>query len=366
MINFIKKYIIQLIFYFLSLIKIYIYSATRKIKIKKLTNFSKKKHSFILVFASYSELLEESSKQLLRRFRNGGGYIVFVSNYLNHKIYLDKNTPIDVFINSNGLGRDFGPFKIATNYISEKIGKNIPEKVIYTNDSVFYVGGSRGNIFLDDLLNSEFDYVGLFENSGDDLIAKKWFVSTWYFSVSKTFFLSKVYQKFFKTYTPHNLKFHAVLIGEVGLSQVALNFSSRLKVIFNNELLINLAKKFVNKHGVDEFMKYMPSPFKRNYWLENKINNSNLVISYLEQNLYLYSPTHIFNIFLLYQKKFFYVKKDLFYSGHYEYNHFNLLEKSLFFINWRQKLELIRSLRIKGMPGDYSIYKIIKTKLELE
>jgi len=366
MINLIKKYIIRLIFYFFSLIQIYFYRATRKIKIKKLTNFSKRKHSFILVFASYSALLEESTKQLLRRYRNCGGYIVFVSNYSNPKICLGKNTPIDVFINNNNLGRDFGMFKIATNYISEKIGKNIPEKVIYTNDSVFYVGGSRGNIFLEDLLNTAFDYVGLFENSGDGLIAKKWFVSSWLFSVSKTLFLSKVYQKFFRTYNPHNLKFHAVLKGEVGLSQVALNFSSRLKVIFNNELLINLAKYFIKKHGVNKFMEYMPSPFKINYWLEHKINNLNLVISYLERSLYLYSPTHIFNIFLLYQKKIFYVKKDLFYSYNLEYNHFNLLEKSLFFLNWRQKKELIKSLRIKGKPSDFSIYKTVKTKLELE
>lgn len=358
--------LIRLYFYFFSRIKISYIRAIKEIKIKELNYFSKKNYKFILVFASYSSLLEDSTKQLLCRYRDGGGYIVLVSNHPKPIISPGRNEPIDVFIHNNGLGRDFGQFKIATDYIFKKIGKNIPEKVIYTNDSVFFVGDSRSDFFLDDLLNSAFDYVGLFENSGDGLRNKKWFASSWLFSISKTLFLSKIYQDFFRKYTPYNLKWHAVLNGEVKLSQVVLRFSNRVKIIFDNMSLINFATDFIQNQGVYEFMEYMPSPFKRDYFLANGIINANTVISYLERNLYLYSPLHIFNIFLLSQKKFFYVKKDLFFSRNLEYNHLHLLEKSLYFLDRNQKLQLIRLLRLKGKPEDLSIYQRIKIKLEVE
>lgn len=358
--------LIRLFFYFFSRIKITYIRAIKEIKIKELNYFSKKNYKFILVFASYSSLLEDSTKQLLCRYRDGGGYIVLVSNHPRPIISLGRNEPIDVFIHNNGLGRDFGQFKIATDYIFKKIGKNIPEKVIYTNDSVFFVGDSRSNFFLDDLLNPAFDYVGLFENSGDGLRNKKWFASSWLFSTSKTLFLSKIYQDFFRKYIPYNLKVHAVLKGEVILSQVVLKFSNRVKIIFDNMSLINFATDFIQNQGIYEFMEYMSPSFKTDYFQSNGIINANTVISFLERNLYIYSPLHIFNIFLLSQRKFFYVKKDLFFSGNIEYNHFYLLEKSLFYLDRCHKLKLMRFFRLKGQPQDLSIYKRAKIQLGLD
>jgi len=288
-------------------------------------------HRFIFVYATYSDRIDRFSHDYISCMRKHGGYIIYVTNNVNFDEQVIDLSGVDVFIRSHGHGLDFGQYQIATKYIVNNIGENVPEKIIYSNDSVFFF--DQGNYdFLDKLLDSDYDFVGPFEVSGLG-IHSPWQVAAWLFSVSKALFYSDQFQNFWSNYIPITNKIHAIRNGEHKLTKAALSFSGKVNIIYDNDYLIELFGNYVEKNCAENVVNLISSLLIRNYeskfiFDENIVNYSNLTY-YIKHNLFIYPPSHMFALFLLKEESFPFLKKDIFLFNFVTYDKLPVLEEIL-------------------------------------
>lgn len=323
--------------------------------ITELNAFDRAKYRFILIYASFQQRPNANAVALLSLFRKKGAYIVFVTNHPNPKKEEVSDEVVDVFIDNNSHGRDIGQFRTATLYIQEKYGQDVTPKVVYANDSIFFV--DRGDSsFVDQLLDEDNDFIGTFENSGHSAQGEPWFISSWLFSVSADFFNSNEFRRFFLDYRSIDNKMHAVRAGEQGLSRIALKYSERVKAIYSNEYLLDLLETCVTDSGAQYASGLLSENIRGDF--EGRFRTlptDEELVRFVSRNLYRHSPAHVFAILLLRETNYQFVKKDMFWCGAVQYDQLTKFTEILSNVaNYDQIAEIMSFFLRKGRLADTS------------
>lgn len=297
---------------------IYFIIPSRKKIIIPISSFDSTQHKFILIFAGFSRNIDTYTGDHLKLFKSRGGYIVYVNNHEKFDRHCLTNHPIDVYIDNRNSGWDFSMYKTATQFVYKNINKEIlPNKIIYANDSVFYLK-TENTDFIDGLLDVTYDFTGMFENSGRG----RYHVSSWLVSMSKEMFISNKIRKFWRRHVPLKNKHHAIHSGEHRLTKTVFEITNKVKVLYNNSVLLEL----LNKHAeLDSWeLKKLLAPSLTSLAVVNVNRNDLKYLKYfkcfLERNLWLVSPHHIFNLFLVKEENFPFIKKDIFWHERLDYS----------------------------------------------
>lgn len=284
-------------------------------------------YSCLCFFVIFCPNLDSSRRRFLQSMRNSNAYIVLVNNRTGFIIDDHDTHLIDAIYENSNRGMDIGGFKhVSEAYIERYNANDIPAKIVYANDSLFFLGGDE-SIFTN-LLDPLKPWVGLFENSG---LGGKYHVSSWLFSISKPLFLDPALATFWHKYTPINNKFYAIHVGEHGLSMTFLRLGCVASVIYSNEKLLAL---------IDEALR---SNFEKNCQflsseLIGRITSSKLhfenirpewFIYTIHETLFTVSPMHACQLLLLETGSCAFIKKDLFWNGRLSYAKLPLLQKIL-------------------------------------
>lgn len=109
------------------------------------------------------------------------------------------------------VGRDFGAYRAGFRFVKEHIGLEKIKNLIFANDSVFFLDGSKEA--LKNVIDSDKDVTSLYLNYQFHLHAQSFFVN-----YNSKVITSKIFVDFWKDYYPSQERVHAINQGEVKLS----------------------------------------------------------------------------------------------------------------------------------------------------
>ena len=203
-------------------------------------------HKFIFIYASIEPTVSESTLNLLNVVRELGGYIILVTN--SSRYIFDKKTQelLDVFIDNKDTGWDFSEYKRASKYIYRNLSNSNFAKVIYANDSVFYLPNKLKAI-ISELLVEEYDVAAPFDGLGQ----YNYHFASWFISISKKIFLDKKIEDFWDKFFEVKNKFYAIIEGEYAFSKAIFSLIPRTNVIYNGLLLCSMKEMNL------EYLNYM-------------------------------------------------------------------------------------------------------------
>lgn len=132
----------------------------------------------------------------------------------------------------NNVGRDMGAYRAATLYLE---GQGLrPGRMLYLNDSIFFLKGKELDELIGALCEREFDVTGSFENH-----EKAHHVGSYALSMSGEVFADPDVVRFWRRYRPYDLRPHAILRGEVGLSACLKQCGYSIDVVYGAEKLVH-------------------------------------------------------------------------------------------------------------------------------
>ncbi|HQT43649.1 MAG TPA: rhamnan synthesis F family protein, partial [Halothiobacillus sp.] len=281
-------------------------------------------YSSVCFYVVYSKNIDSSRRRFLQSLKAINSYVIVILN--NDE--LDAGKPdlelIDCIIYNKNVGMDIGGHKRASQYFYDSVETaKIPDKIIYANDSLFFIGESKD--CFDALINRESKWVGMFENSG----LGQYHVSSWLFSVSKDLFLSSDFKKYWVNYKPINNKYHAIHAGEHGITKALLKLGVVPKIVYSNKLIDELLVKHLRNDFFTEYT-YLSTEFT-NYINSTGINTSTaldleLMIYKIRDSFYLVSPMHLIQLLFLKHTNYSFIKKDLFWNERLSYAKITFLD----------------------------------------
>ncbi|HEX7863472.1 MAG TPA: rhamnan synthesis F family protein [Variovorax sp.] len=170
---------------------------------------------------------------LLRSLEVGGVNAIVVCNgrldEASHALLL--RSAHRVLVRRN-VGRDMGAYRAATLYLGEQGLK--PGRLLYLNDSIFFLKSKELDDLVDALCQRRFDVTGAFENH-----EKAHHVGSYALAVSGEVFSDSDVVRFWRRYRPYDLRPHAILYGEVGLSACIKQCGYSIDVIYGAEKLVH-------------------------------------------------------------------------------------------------------------------------------
>ena len=266
-------------------------------------------HKFIFIYASIEPAIGESSQNILSVVRELGGYIILVTNSSNY--IFDKKTQklIDVFIDNKNTGWDFSEYKRASQYIYRKLSVCSFAKIIYANDSVFYLPTKlKADISM--LLANEYDAISLFDGLG----RYNYHFASWCISISKEIFFDKKIQYFWNKFFEVKNKFYAIMEGEYAFSKTIFSLSPRTNVIYNGKLLCSLKEmnldhlNYMSPKLHDDFFDSRNFMYGGNGLIRDPLND------FITHNLSEYPIPQTFAPLLLDFYDLPFIKKDIFWN----------------------------------------------------
>jgi hypothetical protein len=136
----------------------------------------------------------------------------------------------DILITRPNLGRDFAAYQLVTNLLLAK--KRPFDRILYCNDSVFYLDRNDANDIFRHLLSSDHPWIGMTENY------PRYHVSSWCFQLSSHALMTPVLTGFWKRYRPVDSHHHAVKAGEQGLTGALLKAGFVPTIMFDAASLL--------------------------------------------------------------------------------------------------------------------------------
>ena len=296
----------------------YIRSKITRRNIYKINDYNDR-HKYILVYVCFQKKLTISCINLLQTAKENGAYIILASNYPN--VSKENFTNFcDVFLESANIGRCFSMYKMATQYIIyNDLFKFENKKIIYANDSVFFVKKNLSNE-ISKLLSNKYDLITSVENFHEQ---SKYHASSWFFSLDYNVFKSQKVNNFWNRFFEINNRFYNIRHGEVALSKVLLKNNFKISSSFNLENLIN------SEDFCIENIRYLSTKIETDY-IENRhndVSNKNSFKNFFYLNSHKISLTQDTNLFLLKFHNFSFIKKDLFWRSNTPLQSIRLLEK---------------------------------------
>lgn len=319
-------------------------------------------YSCLCFFVMFCTNLDSSRRRFLQSMRKSNAYIVLVNNKTGFIINDSDTHFIDAIYENSNRGMDIGGFKHASETYIERYGVNdIPEKIVYANDSLFFLGGDDSTFAK--LLDPMKPWVGLFENSG---VGGKYHVSSWLFSISKELFLDPALATFWHTYTPINNKFYSIHKGEHGLSMTFLKLGYTPSVIYSNEILLALIDEALRnnfeKNSLFLSTELISRITSRNLHFDN--TRPEWFIYLIHETLFTVSPMHACQLLLLDSGLCAFIKKDLFWNQRLSYAKLPLLQNIL---EKRAELDLVQEIMnyylVRGRLCDARLFAKLRALL---
>jgi hypothetical protein len=266
-------------------------------------------HKFIFIYASIEKEIGESSSNILNSVRELGGFIILVTNRAGY-VFDDKTRSLcDIFIDNRNTGWDFSQYKRASHYIYENLTSVDFSKVIYANDSVFYLPNNL-TAAISKLLDDQNEVMSIFDGVGKP----NYHFASWFMSISKEVFLKEKIRRFWNKFFEVKNKYYAIMAGEYGFSKALLSLLPKTFVIYNGFYICSI-KELNLKH-----LKYMSPKIhdhffdKRDFHYGGEDSNEDPLRDYVSHNLAKYSIPQVFAPLLVKFCGMQFLKKDIFWN----------------------------------------------------
>lgn len=194
-----------------------------EIKTKKFTNIVSHKEfsgGKVIMLALYEKSkLRNDTLELLKEAKSQGIYVVAVNTL---KLKAENYVPdlIDVYIERDNFGRDFGSYQVGMNYIYENKIADRCDRLLILNDSVFY--SKKGlSKFIHDLFNTNVEVLGATENR-----EISHHLGSFCISVVGDIVRKDKFRAFWKDYKSSNVRPFVIKRGEFKLSQTLKSLAS--------------------------------------------------------------------------------------------------------------------------------------------
>ena len=206
----------------------------------------------ICIFSIYSAngKILRSTLSLLKAIRKEGYGLVVVVNgqKITRGWFEGELGTTDVVISRPNLGRDFAAYQTATNLVLDS--KLSLCRLLYCNDSVFYLDRNDPSNIFAHLVCSDDQWIGMTET-----YEHRYHVSSWCFQLSKEVLQSPAFVEFWRHYRPVDSRRHAIRRGEIGLTNALLSAGYVPKVLFDAG---NLLRMVLQKHDVRNHKRLLP------------------------------------------------------------------------------------------------------------
>lgn len=231
-----KRIVFMTIRFFLKIV-IYMYygvlSIRDDIKTKKYTDVKVKKEftgGKVMLLALYEKhALRNDTLELLKEAKRNNIFIIGVNT-----LRLEKdNYPldlIDVYIERDNYGRDFGSYKAGMKYFFESNFQEKCERLLIINDSVFFSKNTLAD-FVHNLFETNIEVLGATENS-----QHSHHLGSFCISVAGKITRNKKFKDFWYDYKSSNVRPLVIKRGEFGLSKLLKSLVSseqHFKSLFN-------------------------------------------------------------------------------------------------------------------------------------
>ena len=169
--------------------------------------------TYAIVVKYFGRQIDGNVEHLLRSLAARGVNTVLVFNTPPGPGDIERIGPLvhRVLIRKN-VGRDFGAYRAA--YLRLLDDGVVPDRLLFFNDSTFYLPGPALERMIDNLATATTDVVGTFENH-----ARHHHIGSFAFSFSGTVFSHPAIQRFWRRYWPTGVRQLVIERGEIGLSQ---------------------------------------------------------------------------------------------------------------------------------------------------
>ena len=185
----------------------------------------------IAMFPSTDQIYEVSMKNLIMGLQANGLQVVLVLNrYMNSDLHQFISDTRCIVIKRKNSGRDFGAYKAGVLWLDNVIGMENIDRLVLANDTLLWL--NDGTSIIAKTLNA--DWSSLFLNLELHTHAQSFFLS-----FSNQVIQEKKFIKFWNQFVPLNYRRHAILFGEIKLSEILLQEGYRCKPFVNPALLVS-------------------------------------------------------------------------------------------------------------------------------
>jgi hypothetical protein len=193
------------------------------------SEFNQRSFAVVALFPTADPVYEVSIKNLITGLQNNGLKVVLVLNRnANERLNQYFNDSNCIVINRTNKGRDFGAYKAGVLWLNNVIGLGEIDRLVLANDTLLWLNDGTGIIAK--TLNA--DWSSLFLNLELHTHAQSFFLS-----FSNRVIQEKKFIKFWNQFVPLNYRRHAILFGEIKLSEILLKEGYRCKPFVNPALL---------------------------------------------------------------------------------------------------------------------------------
>ncbi|MCX8956306.1 hypothetical protein EHW65_03115 [Erwinia psidii] len=175
----------------------------------------------VVVMALYEKgLLRKDVEKFLTALKKKGAMIIAANTSALAKAETERVSHlIDVYIERDNLGRDFGSYKECFDYFYQNKINQHCKRLIICNDSVFYSTDGL-DVFIEEMVKTKKNVLGATENHDIERHLGSFFIS-----VSEKVVNSKKFIDYWSNYKKTNVRPKIIKNGELGLSRVLKSLS---------------------------------------------------------------------------------------------------------------------------------------------
>ncbi len=171
------------------------------------------------IFATYPRFpLEASLLGVLQQLTERGVQVLVVAT---RPLLPADRAMIERFasaiIDIGNVGRDFGAYQQGVFHLRDTVGLEAVERLIFLNDTLYFLASRDAAPLLDGLLDEGHDYVGANEN-----FDKHYHVGSFCFALGRRALAEPRFLRFWQDYMPYSTRVHAIDNGEVALSHMMI------------------------------------------------------------------------------------------------------------------------------------------------
>lgn len=236
---------------------------------KKINENDSKNYAIVVKYSKIG--ITKDFLYLLSTLKSKNINTIVVCNGPIDKKYIGEISPFchRILVRKN-IGRDFGAYRSATlKLVSEKIEIN---RILYFNDSVYFLSNGSFPAVIDQMLVSNYDAVGTFENH-----ETTYHMCSFAFCLSSAVFYNKKIIRFWKRYKPYSIRPHAISKGELRLSKKIVSQGYKIDIVFSSAKLSRLLHD-LSIAEIFDILRFAPIGPLRQY--DFKIEDSKLRIAY--------------------------------------------------------------------------------------
>lgn len=185
----------------------------------------------IAMFPSTDPIYEVSMKNLIMGLQANGLQVVLVLNrHMNSELHQFISDTRCIVIKRKNSGRDFGAYKAGVLWLDKEIGMENIQRLVLANDTLLWL--NSGESIIKETLKS--DWSSLFLNLELHTHAQSFFLS-----FSNQILQNIKVMRFWNGFVPLNYRRHAILYGEIKLSEILIKEGYRCKPFVNPSLLLS-------------------------------------------------------------------------------------------------------------------------------